>query len=109
MTPALSTKQHAGQNGMIICTILMAGPMLLCSRVLVEQCHLAAASSRKAAATPAAVDLTHKEIASSIASGSNHSKPSHDHRASIRAKISRSLKGSASSVVVLAIKPRSVN
>ena len=83
--------------------------MLLRSRVLVDQCHLAAASSRKAAATLAAVGLTHKETASSIASGSNRSRPNHDHRASIRAKISRSLKDSASSVVVLAIKPRSVN
>ena len=83
--------------------------MLLCSRVLVDQFHLAAASSRKEAATLAAVGLTHKATASSIASGSNHSKPSHDHRASIRAKVSRSLKDSASSVVVLAIKPQSVN
>ena len=102
-------KQHAGQNGTIICTILMAGPMLLRSRVLVDQCHLATASSCKAAATLAVVGLTHKETASSIASGSNHIKPSHDHRASIRAKISRNLKDNASSVVVLAIKPRSVN
>ena len=102
-------KQHAGQNGTKIPTILVGRQMLLCSRVLVDQCHLAAASSRKAAATLAAVGLTHKETASSIASGSNHSKPSHDHRASIRAKIGRSLKGSASSVVVLVIKPRSVN
>ena len=83
--------------------------MRLRSRVLVDQCHLAAASSRKAAATLAAVGLTHKKTASSIASGSNHSRPSHDHRASIRAKISRSLKDDASSVVVPAIRPQSVN
>ena len=83
--------------------------MLLRSRVLVDQCHVAATSSRRAAASLAVVSLTHKGTASSIASGSNHSKPSHDHRASIRAKIGRSLKGSASSVVILVIKPRSVN
>ena len=102
-------KQHAGQNGTIIHTILVAELMLLCSRVLVDQCHLAAASSRRAAATLAAVSLTHKGTASSMASGNSHSKCSNDYRASIRAKISRNLKGSASSVVVLAIKPRSVN
>ena len=45
----------------------MGRQMLLRSRVLVDQCHLAAASSRKAAATLAAVGLTHKETASSVA------------------------------------------
>ena len=100
---------HDGQKGTTICTILVVRLMLLCSRVLVDQCHLAAASSRKAKPTLAAVGLTHKGTASSIASGSDHSKPSHNHRASIRAKLSRNLKGNASSVVVLAIKPRSVN
>ena len=83
--------------------------MLLCSRVLVDQCHLAATSSRRAAATLGAVGLTHNDTASSIASGSNHSRPSHDHRASIRAKKIRSLKDNASFVVVPAIKARSVN
>ena len=102
-------KQHTGPNGMIMRTILVARLMLLRSRVLVGQCHLATASSRRAAATLAAVSFTHKGTASSIASGNNHSKCNNKHRASIRAKISRSLKGSASSVVVLAIKPRSVN
>ena len=102
-------RQHAGQNGTIIRTIPVESQMLLCSRVLVDQCHLAAASSRRAATTLAAVSLTHKGIASSIASGNSHSKCSNDHRASTRAKKSRSLKGSASSVVILAIKPRSVN
>ena len=109
MTPALSTRQHAGQNGRTICTILVGRQMLLRSIVLVDQCHLAAASSHRAAATLAAVSFTHKGTASSIASGNSHSRRSNNHRASIRAKISRSLKGSASSVVVLAIKPRSVN
>ena len=102
-------RQHAGQNGTIIRTILVGRLMLLCSRVLVHQCHLAAASSHRAAASLTAVGLTHKGTASSIASGSNYIKPSHDHRASIRAKINRNLKGNASSVVVLAIKPQSVN
>ena len=102
-------KQHAGQKGRTIRTILVGTLMLLRSQVLVDQCHLAAASSHRAAASLVAVSLTHKGTASSIASGSNHSKPSHDHRASIRAKIGRNLKGNASSVVVLAIKPRSVN
>ena len=100
---------HDGQKGTTIRTILVGRQMLLRSRVLADQCHLAAASSRKAAATLATVGLTHKETASSIASSSNHSRPSHDHRASIRAKTSRSLKDNASSVVILAIKPRSVN
>ena len=83
--------------------------MLLHSRVLVDQCHLAAANSRRAAATLKVVSLTHKGTASIIASDKSHSIRSNDHRASIRAKIIRSLKGSASSVVVLATKPRSVN
>ena len=83
--------------------------MLLRSRVLVDQCHLAAASSRRAAATLAVVSLIHKGTDSSIASGNSHSRRTNDHRASIRAKITRNLKGNASSVVVLAIKPRSVN
>ena len=83
--------------------------MLLRSRVLVDQCHLAAASSRRAVASLAAVSLTHKGTDSSIASGNSHSRRSNDHRASIRAKISRNLKDNASSVVVPAIKPWSVN
>ena len=44
----------------------MGRQMLLYSRVLVDQCHLATASSRKAAATLAAVGLTHKETTSSM-------------------------------------------
>ena len=61
--------------------------MLLCSRVLVDQCHLAAASSRRAADTLAVVSLIHKGTASSIASGNSHSRCTNNHRASIRAKI----------------------
>ena len=91
-------RQHAGQNGTTIRTILVGRLMLLRSKVLVDQCHLAATSSHRAAASLAAVSLTHKGTASSIASGSNHSKPSQDHRASIRAKIGRSLKDSACKV-----------
>ena len=83
--------------------------MLLRSRVLVDQCHLAAVSSRRAAATLAAVSLTHKGTIRSIASGSSHSRCSNNRKARIWVKIIRSLKGNASSVVILAIKPWSVN
>ena len=102
-------KQHTGLNGTIIHTILVGRQMLLRSKVLVDQCHLAAASSRSAAASLAAVSLTHKGTASSIASASSHSRRSNAHRVRIWAIISRNLKDSASSVVFLAIKPRSVN
>ena len=102
-------KQHAGPNGTIICTILVARLMLLHSRVLVDQCHLAVTSSCRAAATLAAVSLTHKGTAGSIANSNSHSRRSNNHRARIWANITRSLKDNASSVVVLAIKPRSVN
>ena len=83
--------------------------MLLCSEVLVDQCHLATASSHRAAATLPVVSLTHKGTASSLANGSNNPRCSNDHRVRIWAKVIRSLKGSASSVVIPAIKPRSVN
>ena len=96
-----------GQNGMTIHTILVGRQVLLHSGVLVYQCHLAAASSRRAAASLVAVSLTHKGTNRSIASGSSHS--SNNHRASIRAEITINLKDSALSVVVLAIKPQSVN
>ena len=102
-------KQHAGPNGTIIRTILMGRLLLLHSRTLVAQCQLADASSRRAAATLAVVSLTHKGTTSSIANGNSHSRCSNDHRAIKWANITRSLKGSASSVVVPAIKPRSVN
>ena len=101
-------KQHTGPNGTIIRTILVARLMLPCSRVLVDQCHLAAASSRRAAATLAAVSLTHKGTGSSIANGNSHSRHSNNHRARIWANITRNLKGNASSVAVPAIKPGSI-
>ena len=102
-------RQHAGQNGTIIRTILVGRLMLLRSRVLVDQCHLAAASSHRAAASLAAVSLTHKGTDRSITSAHSHSQRSNTHKVRIWAIISRNLKGNASSVVVLAIKPRSVN
>ena len=102
-------KQHAGPNGMIIRTTLMARLMLLRSRVLVDQCHLAAASSRRAATTLAAVSLTHKDTDHSIASANSHSRRSNAHRVRLWAALSRNLKVNASLVVVLVIKPRSVN
>ena len=107
--PALSTRQHAGQKGTTTRTILEGRPMLLHSRVLVDQCHLATASSYRAGTTLPAVSLTHKGTASSLANGSSNPSPSNNHRARIRANIIRSLRDSASSVVVPAIKPRSVN
>ena len=90
---------------MITCSIPVGRLLLLCSRTLVAQCQLAAASSRRVAE----VSLAHKGTASSIASGNNHSRSNHDHRASIRTKIIKSFKDNASFVVVSAIKPRSVN
>ena len=102
-------RQHAGQNGMTIRTILVGRLMLLCSKVLVDQCHLAAASSHRAAASLAAVSLTHKGTDRSITSAHSHSRRSNAHKVRIWAIINRNLKGNASSVVVLAIKPRSVN
>ena len=102
-------KQHAEQNGTIIRNILVAGPMLLCSRVLVDQCHLAADSSHRAAASLAAVSLTHKGTDHSITSAHSLSQRSNTHKVRIWAIINRNLKGNVSSVVVLAIKPRSVN
>ena len=102
-------RQHAGQNGTIIRTILVGRLMLLRSRVLVDQCHLAAASSHRAAASLAAVSLTHKGTDRSITNALSHSQCSNAHKARIWAIINRNLKGNASSVVVLAIKPRSVN
>ena len=82
--------------------------MLLCSRVLVDQCHLAAASNHRAAATLEVVSLTQKGTASSIANSNSHSRCSNDHRARTWANIA-SMKDNASSVVVLALKPWSVN
>ena len=102
-------RQHAGQNGTIIRTILVGRLMLLRSKVLVDQCHLAAASSHRAAASLAAVSLTHKGTDRSITSAHSHSRCSNAHKVRIWAIINRNLKGNASSVVVLAIKPRSVN
>ena len=102
-------RQHAGQNSTTIRTILVGRLMLLRSKVLVDQCHLAAASSHRAAASLAAVSLTHKGTDRSIASAHSHSRRSNAHKVRIWAIISRNLKGNASSVVVLAIKPRSVN
>ena len=97
----------AEQKGTTTCTIPVGRLLLHHSRTLVVQCQLAAASSHRAATTLAAVSLTHKGTASSIARGSSHS--SNNHRASIRAEITINLKDSALSVVVLAIKPQSVN
>ena len=102
-------KQHAGRNGTIICTILVGRLVLLRSKVLVDQCHLAAGSSHRAAASLAAVSLTHKGTDYSITSAHSHSQCSNVHKVRIWATINRNLKGNASSVVVLAIKPRSVN
>ena len=102
-------KQHAGQNGTIIRTILVGRLVLLRSKVLVDQCDLAAASSHRAAASLAAVSLTHKGTDRSITSVHSHSQHSNAHKVRIWAIISRNLKGNASSVVALAIKPRSVN
>ena len=102
-------RQHAGQNGTTIRTILVGRLMLLRSKVLVDQCHLAAASSHRAAASLAAVSLTHKGTDRSIASAHSLSRRSSAHKVRIWATINRNLKGNASSVVVLAIKPRSVN
>ena len=102
-------RQHAGQNGTIIRTILVGRLMLLHSRVLAHQCHLAAASSHRAAASLAAVSLTHKGTDRSITSVHSHSRRSNAHKAIIWAIINRNLKGSASSVVALATKPRSVS
>ena len=102
-------KQHAGQNGTIIRTILVGRLVLLRSKVLVDQCHLAAASSHRVAATLAAVSLTHKGTDHSITSAHSHSQCSNAHKVRIWATINRYLKGNASSVVVRAIKPRSVN
>ena len=102
-------RQHAGQNGTIIRTILVGRLMLLRSRVLAHQCHLAAASSHRAAASLAAVSLTHKGTDRSIASAHSLNRRSSAHKVRIWAIINRNLKGNASSVVVLAIKPRSVN
>ena len=61
-------RQHAGQNGTKIHTILVGRLMLLRSKVLVDQCHLAAASSHRAAASLAAVSLIHKGTDRSITS-----------------------------------------
>ena len=94
---------------MEIRTTLVGRPMLLCSRVLVAQCHLAVISSHRVAATLPAVSLTHKATASSLASGNSNPRSSKDHRARIRVRITEDLKGSASFVVVPAAKPRSVN
>ena len=102
-------RQHAGQNGMTIRTILVGRLMLLRSKVLEDQCHLAAASSHRAAASLAAESLTHKGTDRSIASAHSPSQCSSAHKVRIWAIINRNLKGNASSVVVLAIKPRSVN
>ena len=102
-------RQHAGQNGTTIRTILVGRLMLLRSKVLVDQCHLAAASSHRAAASLAAVSLTHKGTDHSITSAHSLSQRSNTHKVRIWAIISRNLKGNASSVVVLAIKPWSVN
>ena len=102
-------KQHAGQNGTIIRTILVGRLVLLRSKVLVDQCHLAAASSHRAAASLAMVSLTHKGTDHSITSAHSHSRHSNAHKVKIWATINRNLKGNASFVVVLAIKPRSVN
>ena len=102
-------KQHAGQNGMIIRTILVGRLVLLRSKVLVDQCHLATASSHRAAASLAAVSLTHKGTDHSITNALSHTRHSNAHKVRIWAIINRNLKGSASSVVALATKPRSVN
>ena len=102
-------RQHAGQNGTTICSMLVGRQMLLRSRVLVDQCHLAAASSHRAAASLAAVSLTHKGTDHSITSAHSHSQCSNAHKVRMWAIISRNLKGNASSVVILAIKPWSVN
>ena len=102
-------KQHAGQKGTTIRTILVGRLMLLRSRVLVDQCHLAAASSHRAAASLAAVSLTHKGTDRSIASAHSLNQRSSAHKVRIWAITNKNLKGNASSVVVLAIKPRSVN
>ena len=102
-------RQHAGQNGTIIRTILVGRLMLLRNRVLAHQCHLATASSHRAAASLAAVGLTHKVSDRSITSAHSHNRRSNAHKVKIWAIINRNLRGNASSVVVLAIKPRSVN
>ena len=102
-------KQHAGRNGTIICTILVGRLVLLCSKVLVDQCHLAAVSSHRATASLAAVSFTHKGTDHSITSAHSHSRHNNAHKVRIWAIINRNLKGNASSVVVLAIKPQSVN
>ena len=102
-------RQHTGKNGMTICPIFVGRLMLLRSKVLVDQCHLAAASSHRAAASLAAVSLTHKGTDRSITSAHSHSQRNNAHKARIWAIINRNLKGRALSVVVLAIKPRSVN
>ena len=83
--------------------------MLLRSRVLVAQSHLAAASSHRSAATLPVVSLTYKATASSLARGNSNPRSSKDQRARIRARITKDLKSSASSVVILAKKHRSEN
>ena len=109
MTPAPSTKQHAGQRGITAYIILVERLMLLCSRVLVAQCHLAAASNHKAITTLPAVSLTHKATTSSLVSGNSNPRSSKDYRARKRARTTKDLKNSASSVAVPATKPWSVN
>ena len=55
------------------------------------------------------VSLTHKATGSSLTNGSSNPRCSNDHRARIWSKIISSLKGSASMVVIPAIRLRSVN
>ena len=89
--PALSTKQHIKKRGTIIHTILVARLKLLCSRLLVAKCQLAAASSHGAVTRLPVVSSTNKHTASSLDSGSSHSRCSNDHRARIRARITKGL------------------
>ena len=84
--------------------------MLLCSRILVAKCQLAAASSHGAVTRlPVVSRLTHKHAASSLSSGSKNNRCKHGIRAKVSAKLIKDLKASASSVVTLATKPQSVN
>lgn len=76
---------------------------------MVDQCQLTTASSHREATDLPAVSLTHKVTTSSLASGSSHIRRRHNHRARIRAKIIKDLKGRASSVVVPGKRPQSVN
>ena len=107
--PSSLHQADAGLRGTTTRIILVGRLMLLCSKVLVVQCHPAAVSSHRAATTLPAVSLTHKGTASSPANGSTNPRCSNNHKARIWTKITRSLKDNASSVVIPAIRPRSVN